>query len=67
MVCASKCEALLHSTILIFGIDVLRTCPRTLAWLGLGRGLRLGLSLSDKFGKLSGVDRPWLDNYSFIQ
>ena len=35
---ASKCEALLHGTLPIFGIDVSCTCPlqHTLAWLGLG-------------------------------
>ena len=32
-------EALLHGTVPIFGIDVLCTCPRALAWLGLGFGL----------------------------
>jgi hypothetical protein len=34
---SARFEALLHpSTVPIFGIDVLCTCPCALAWLGLG-------------------------------
>ena len=54
---ASECEALLHGTVPIFGINVLCTCPLTLsthlldlAWAGLGQ-----LSPADKFDKLKSV------------